>query len=161
LGRRLDPAKRLTELMFDARAFQLRVAAKLGEHGLHLGLAEAQLAQGGEELRMHVDDARRPGAAVSRAIRVPEGRRTLAPAVDEQLPAMDGSMMHGAQRRKVRCLIAATLGARLDVVHIDKRGVSAAGHAATVSIASEDGAANGGWDALLRALAARAHVGVV
>jgi hypothetical protein len=45
-----DPAARLAEQTFDIRAAQLRVAAQLTEHGLHLTLAKAEVAQGGEDL---------------------------------------------------------------------------------------------------------------
>ena len=90
---RPDPSERLAEQMFDARAAELRVAAQLGQHGLHLTLAKAEMPQGGEDLGMHVDESWRHRAAVGGTIRVPEAEGPFMLAVDEQLAAMGGSMM--------------------------------------------------------------------
>jgi hypothetical protein len=50
-----DSAQRLTQQAFDARSAELGVGAQLGEHRLHLALAEAEVAQGGEDLGVRVD----------------------------------------------------------------------------------------------------------
>ena len=49
------------EQLFDARAAELRIAAQLGQHRLHLALAKAEMAQGGEDLGMRVDESRAIG----------------------------------------------------------------------------------------------------
>jgi hypothetical protein len=54
---------------------------------------------------------------------------------------MDVSMVRRAHRQKVRRLIATAFCARLHVVHVHERGVSAAGHSATASDRSSEIAA--------------------
>ena len=74
---------------------------------------------------MCVDEARRHRAAVG----VSEDERAVVLALDEQLAAMDGSAMSATQRQEVRGLVAAALGAGLDVMDVDERRVGAArGH---------------------------------
>ena len=161
-----DSTERLAEQMFDARAGELRVAAQLGQHILHLTLAKSEVAQRGEDLGMHVDESRRCRAAVGGAIGVPEGEGLLRPTVDEQFAAMGGSMMSRAERQEIRGLMPTPFGPRLNMVHVDECRMGAARHAATVSIAGEHGATQRRRDALLGARARmrvqtrRVHVGV-
>jgi hypothetical protein len=95
-----------------------------------------------------VDALRDERVAVGSAIGMPETERAISLEVDEQLAAMDGSVVSRAKPQKIRCLVATAFGARLDMVHVDERRVGAARHRASVSIAREHGAPQRGRDAL-------------
>ena len=69
---------------------------------------------------------------------------------------MNRTVMRRAKRDQVAHRVAAALGARPDVVHVDMEMVPAARDLATVPIAREHGTAQGGRHALSSALA---HVG--
>ena len=152
-----DAAQRLAEQAFDGRPVELGVCAQLGEHGLHLALAKAEVAQGGEDLGVCVDAAWVYWVAVSGAIRMAEDQSAVGLVVDEQLAAMDGAVMTSAQGQKVFGLVATAFCAWLDVMHVDERRVGAAWGAATPLVAREHGATQRRWDALL---GARVRTGV-
>ena len=108
---------------------------------------------------MCVDEARRHRAAVG----VSEDERAVVLALDEQLAAMDGSAMSATQRQEVRGLVAAALGAGLDVMDVDERRVGAARGATAALVAHEHGATQRRRDALFGARERPiigAHVGV-
>jgi hypothetical protein len=71
------------EQVLDASVAEFGVGAQLGEHGLHLGLAKAEVAQGGEDLGVCVDALRDERVAVGSAIGMPEAERAIALDVDE------------------------------------------------------------------------------
>ena len=143
--------------MLDAGTAEFGVGAQLGEHGLHLGFAEAEVAQGGEDLGVCVDALRDERVAVGSAIGVPEAERTIALDVNEQLAAMGGSMVRRAQDQEVRRFIATAFCAWPHVVHVDEGRVGASRHRAAASIAREHGASQRRRDALSGA--ARTDVG--
>ena len=148
---RSDSAQRFSEQAFDGRSAELCVAAQLGEHRLHLAFAKAELAQGGEDLGVRVDEPWRHRVPVSGAVSMAEDQSSVVLPRDEQLAAMDGSAMSSAQGQKVFGLVATAFCARLDVMHVDERRVRAARGAATVLVAGEHGPAQGRWGALLGA----------
>ncbi len=146
-----DAAQRLAEQAFDGRSVELGVCTQLGEHGLHLTLAKAEVAQGGEDLGVCVDAAWVYWVPVSGAIRVAEDQSTVAVALDEQLAAMDGSVMASAKRQQIAGLVATAFCAWLNMMHVDERRMGAAWSAATPLVAREHGATQRWWDALLSA----------
>jgi len=128
------------EQVLDASTAESSVGAQLGEHRLDLGLAEAEVAQGGEDLGVGVDAPRDERVAVGSAIGVPEAERAIALEVDDQLAAMDSSMVRRAQDQEVRGFMATAFGAWLHVVNVHERRVGASRHRAAVSVAREHGA---------------------
>ena len=158
-----DSAERYAEQAFDARSVELCVAVQLGEHGTHLALAKAEVAQGGEDLGVCVGAPWVYWVAVSGAVRMAEAQSAVGLVVNEQLAAMGGSVMASAERQKVGGLVATTFCAWLNMMHVDERRVGAAWGAATASIALEHGATQSWRDALLGARArtdiGRVHVG--
>ena len=62
------------------------------------------MTQGGEDLGVCVDEARRHRVAVDGAVRVSEDESPVVLALDEQLAAMDGTVMRSTQRQEVRDL---------------------------------------------------------
>ena len=73
---RSDSAKRLIEQAFNGRSFELCIT-RSSESTVHLALAEAEAAQGGEDLGVCVDEARRHRVAVGGAVGVSEDERTI------------------------------------------------------------------------------------
>jgi hypothetical protein len=104
-----------------------------------------------------VDALRDERVAVGGAIGMLEAESAIALEVDEQLAAMDGSMVRRAQDQEVRRFMATAFCAWLHVVHVDEGRVGAARHRAAVSIAREHGAPQRRRDALSGA--ARTDVG--
>ena len=72
---------------------QLVIGTELGEDSPDVSFAKAQVAQGGEDLGLRLDDPRRSGLAVGAAVRVPEHRRAVEARFDEELAAMGGTVM--------------------------------------------------------------------
>jgi hypothetical protein len=66
-GCRSDSAEGFAKQAFDASLAEFGVGAQLGEHGLHLGLAKAEVAQSGEDLGVCVDALRHERVAVGSA----------------------------------------------------------------------------------------------
>src|SRR6185503_9209415 len=82
-GCRSDSAEGFAKQAFDANIAEFGVGAQLGEHGLDLGLAKAEVAQSGEDLGVCVDALRHERVAVGSAVRMAEAERAIALAVDE------------------------------------------------------------------------------
>jgi len=70
---------------------------------------------------------------------------------------VQGIMVRRANRDQIGGHMRATIAAQAQVVHVEKSGVPAAGHAAAVVVALHHGAADRRWGVLL---GASAHVGV-
>ena len=121
-----DAAQRLAEQAFDGRSVELGVCAQLGEHGLHLTLAKAEVAQGGEDLGVCVDAAWVYCVAVSGAIRMAEDQSAVGPVVDEQLAAM-GAFMEAFHKQLVE-----------SGEHVDSQGHGAPVHTRTVRLGPDD-----------------------
>jgi hypothetical protein len=88
---------------------------------------------------------------VRAAVGMAEANLTGRVCFDQERAAMDRAVMSSAKGENISQNVATALGAQLDVVQIQKRGVAAAGHAAAVLISREHGPAQGRWDRLRRA----------
>jgi hypothetical protein len=97
----LDSTESFAQQALDGRSGERRVGTQLGQHGLHLTLAKAEVAQRREDLGVGVDALRRRHVTVGRAIRVPKDDEPVAVALDEQLAAMGRAMVHRAKHQKI------------------------------------------------------------
>jgi hypothetical protein len=116
-----------------------------------LALAKTKSTKGAERVRVGVGRNRVDGHAVRRAIGVAKDQPGGDSAFDDQLSSMLGSVVSGAQGDERIGIAIAAFGAKDDVVKIEKDCVAAAGHDAAAAVASEDFAADGGWDVLVGA----------
>jgi len=75
-----DAAEGFAQQALSGSARERDVAAQLGEHGLHLAFAEAEVAQGREDFGVCVDGSGRRRVTVRRAIGVAEGETPVTVA---------------------------------------------------------------------------------
>src|SRR5262249_52706473 len=71
-----------------------------------------------------------------------------AGALDDEHACVYRAMMRTAQRSEVLRIVRAAFRPRIDVVHIEEAVVPATGHDASVVVAPQDRATNGGWNPL-------------
>ena len=90
----------------------------LGERSTNVSLTEAETTQGGEGLGLCFDPTRVDHLAVVAAVSVLEANAPGHAAEDAELAAVCCPVMHTAQGDEVVGLVAATLGAELDVMKI-------------------------------------------
>src|SRR5688572_32020323 len=95
-----DSSQRLAQEHVDRRADQGRVGAQLGEHGLDVTFAEAQMAEAGKDLGVGFCWRCCNGLSVGCAVGVTDVEVCCA-AVDDELAAMAGAVMNGAEGDEV------------------------------------------------------------
>ena len=135
-----DVAEGFAQEVFGGYVAQVWVLAELAEDGARFAFAEAEVAEGAEDLGVGVYRIGAHGFAVGCAVGVPE-RQGFGGSFDDELAAVGGAVMGSAQGDQVFDGVLAALGAGLEVVHIDEAGVLATGDAATLAIAGDDGSA--------------------
>src|SRR5258707_13698378 len=90
-------------------------------------------------------------AAVRRTIGVAEDQSAGDSALDDQLTSVLCAVMGGAQRDQCVGIVVAALGAKDDVVKIEKGPMAATRHDAASPVASDNLTAHGRWNVLARA----------
>jgi len=130
----LDSAQGLAQQGLDTRVPQVVILTQLGEHRTNLSLAKAEATQRGKELGEHVERLGVESVTVFGTIRVAEANAHVGVALNDELAAMPRSVVGSAQGYEVCDVVAPTLGAQLDVVHVEKRCVATTRYPATMLI---------------------------
>jgi hypothetical protein len=147
----VQPAQGLAEVVLEAGASKARLCPQLREHHPDLAFFEAEVAQGREEFGLGVERLGLDDVAVDAAIGMAKDDAAVGSLLDEQRSAMRCAMMAATNGEDIPELVAAALGAQLDVMQIEKRRISAARHLAAVLVAQQHGPPQRGRDTLLGA----------
>jgi hypothetical protein len=143
-GRRMNPAQRLPQQIFQARRPKLRVALQLGEHGSDLSLAKAEVAERREDLGVSADDLGRAGGAdrapIRAAVGVAKANLSVTAPLEVELTAVSGPVVAPTKRQKVLGVVLSAFGPRHEVVNVDEAALRAAGHPAAPLVPRENGA---------------------
>jgi hypothetical protein len=121
------------------------------ERVTRLALAKAEGTKGAEDLRVGVGRDWVGDASVGRTVGVTEDKTGGDSAFDDELPSVLSPVVSGAQGDKRVGIVIAALGAKDDVVQIQKNRVAATGHDTASAVASKDFAAHRRWDVLVGA----------
>jgi hypothetical protein len=70
---------------------------------------------------------------------------------DDELPAVDGAVVRRAQNNETLGIVISSLGAKPDVVNVEKNPVTAAWNHAATAVSPHDLAPGGGRDVMARA----------
>jgi hypothetical protein len=135
----VQPAQGLAELVLEAGASKARVCAQVREHRPDLAFFEPEVPQGREELGLGVERLGLDDAAVHAAIGMAKDNAAGGVLLDQQGSAVRCPMMAATNGEDIPELVAAALGAQLDVMQIEKGRVSAARHLAAVLVAQQHG----------------------
>ena len=98
-------------------------------------------------------------ASVTPSVCVPKDEPRRHAPIDEQAPAVQGLMMRPAKNDEPVVIVIAAFRAGFQVVNVDERGVTTAGHDAAAMITTHDFAPSRGRNVLMGALGWIAHVG--
>jgi hypothetical protein len=90
----------------------------VGERSTNVSFTEAEMAQGGEGLGLRLDATRLDHLAVVAAVSVLEANAPGHTAGDPELAAVCCPVMRTAQSDEIVGIVAATLGAELEVMKI-------------------------------------------
>jgi len=93
--------------------------------------------QGGEDLGSNLERLWRDGAAVFAAVCMARPQSAGATPLQGELTAMDRAVVGRAQADQVVERMAAAFGAELEVVHVEKSSVPAAGNLAAALVAQQ------------------------
>ncbi len=143
--------KRLAHHALKIRFTHVGPSSHALERGARFSLAKSEATQGTESVRIRVRSAVVGDAAVRRTIGVAEDQSAGDSALDDELTSVLGAVVAGAQRDECVGIVVAALGAKDDVVEIEKDTVAATRHGAASPVASENLPAHGRWDVLARA----------
>ena len=134
----------------EIRAFA-HVGADSFECSAYFAFAKSHARERPKGSRSDVRRRRRDCSPVDGAVGVAKAEASGRRALDEHLPAMDRPVVGPAGRDEIIGLMAAAVGARVDMVDIQKSPRAAAGEHAAPAVAAEHGAANGRRHVLGRA----------
>jgi hypothetical protein len=135
------------------------IGLNLAQHGSHVALAKAEVAQGREDLCVNFERLRLRvwlrSPTVFAAVGVSDLECACYASVQEEFTAVGSSVVRSANAHEVGCRVWPAFGAQLEMVHIEISRVSAARDLTAPFVAQHHGAAQRRRSALL---GADAHV---
>jgi hypothetical protein len=143
-----NSAQRLTQQSLGIRIAELGACEQLGQHGLDIALAEAEVSQARIDLALSIDDPGVDVTPVGGAVGVPEYHGSVDLKLDAELAAVGGTVVRSAQGEEVVRVVSTALRSGHDVMHVDEGRVRATGYTAAVLIARQHRASQGRRDTL-------------
>jgi len=125
-----------------------RLALQLLERRADLSFPKGEVAQGGEDLDSNLERPRLHAVAVFRAVGMADAQRTGFVSIDDELAAMGSPVVRSADANEVLHRVASAVGTELDVMYVEPAYVVTAWHLATMLIAQQHRAAQGGRNGL-------------
>jgi hypothetical protein len=128
---------------FRARVTHVGLAAHVFERPACFSLAKAKCAQRAKRLRVCFGDAGIYDRAIRSAVRMTDHETGRHAAFEDELPAVLGTVMRGAEDHEGVRVVIAALGAKLHVVQIKEHPVSTTWNDAPAAVAPHDLATHG------------------